>query len=177
MIWTNFQVQVSVFARKWHNSHAGGSGASTTASCVPLRVSKCICAQRQGWGVFGQYGREGSSTLTPPGGSTIRLLEHKRCSCLISRRDHKPIISAVVSRLTVPNVTNNLRKVQDHEQLKAKWDLRIALHFLFSYWMTAERRLMRANPYETRPSALGMSDPIWGPLIHIFVDEKKKCEG
>ena len=30
---------------------------------------------------------------------------------------------------------------------------------------------------ETRPSALGMSDPIWGPLIHIFVDEKKKCEG
>ena len=25
----------------------------------------------------------------------------------------------------------------------------------------------------TRPSALGMSDPIWGPLIHIFVDEKK----
>ena len=22
-----------------------------------------------------------------------------------------------------------------------------------------------------------MSDPIWGPLIHIFVDEKKKCEG
>ena len=26
----------------------------------------------------------------------------------------------------------------------------------------------------TRPSALGMSDPIWGPLIHIFVDEKKK---
>ena len=29
----------------------------------------------------------------------------------------------------------------------------------------------------TRPSALGMSDPIWGPLIHILVDEKKKCEG
>ena len=29
----------------------------------------------------------------------------------------------------------------------------------------------------TRPSALGMSDPIWGPLIHIFVDEKKKCKG
>ena len=28
----------------------------------------------------------------------------------------------------------------------------------------------------TRPSALGMSDPIWGPLINIFVDEKKKCE-
>ena len=27
---------------------------------------------------------------------------------------------------------------------------------------------------KTRPSALGMSDPIWGPLIHIFVDEKKK---
>ena len=25
----------------------------------------------------------------------------------------------------------------------------------------------------TRPSALGMSEPIWGPLIHIFVDEKK----
>ena len=25
----------------------------------------------------------------------------------------------------------------------------------------------------TRPSALGMSDPIWGPLIHIFVEEKK----
>ena len=30
---------------------------------------------------------------------------------------------------------------------------------------------------KTRPSALGMSDPIWGPLIHIFEDEKKKCEG
>ena len=29
----------------------------------------------------------------------------------------------------------------------------------------------------TRPSALGMSDPIWGLLIHISVDEKKKCEG
>ena len=29
----------------------------------------------------------------------------------------------------------------------------------------------------TRPSALGMSDPIWGPLIHNFVDEKKKCKG
>ena len=27
--------------------------------------------------------------------------------------------------------------------------------------------------YGTRPSALGMSDPIWGPLIHIFADEKK----
>ena len=27
--------------------------------------------------------------------------------------------------------------------------------------------------FPTRPSALGMSDPIWGPLIHIFVDEKK----
>ena len=25
----------------------------------------------------------------------------------------------------------------------------------------------------TRPSALGMSDPIWGPLINIFVDVKK----
>ena len=30
---------------------------------------------------------------------------------------------------------------------------------------------------KTRPSALGMSDPIWGPLIYIFVDKKKKCEG
>ena len=29
----------------------------------------------------------------------------------------------------------------------------------------------------TRPSAFGMSDPIWGPLIHIFVDEKKNWEG
>ena len=26
----------------------------------------------------------------------------------------------------------------------------------------------------TRPSALGMSDPIWGPLIHISVDEKEE---
>ena len=26
---------------------------------------------------------------------------------------------------------------------------------------------------KTRPSALGMSDPIWRPLIHIFMDEKK----
>ena len=30
---------------------------------------------------------------------------------------------------------------------------------------------------KTRPRPLGMSDPIWGPLIHIFVDEKKNCEG
>ena len=30
-----------------------------------------------------------------------------------------------------------------------------------------------SNFNKTRPSALGMSDPIWGPLIHIFVDEKK----
>ena len=29
------------------------------------------------------------------------------------------------------------------------------------------------NSLQTRPSALGMSDPIWGPLIHIYVDEKK----
>ena len=29
------------------------------------------------------------------------------------------------------------------------------------------------EPYTTRPSALGMSDTIWGPLIHIFVDEMK----
>ena len=37
---------------------------------------------------------------------------------------------------------------------------------------------IEVSEYEkTRPSALGMSDPIWGPLIHIFVDEKKKCEG
>ena len=27
--------------------------------------------------------------------------------------------------------------------------------------------------YVTRPSALGMSDPIWGPLIQSFVDEKR----
>ena len=32
-------------------------------------------------------------------------------------------------------------------------------------------------PSETRPSAIGMSDPIWGPLILFFVDDKKKCEG
>ena len=31
----------------------------------------------------------------------------------------------------------------------------------------------QADLCTTRPSALGMSDPIWGPLIHIFVDEKK----
>ena len=40
---------------------------------------------------------------------------------------------------------------------------------------------MRAQPmlhcsfkeiiFGTRPSALGMSNPIWGPLIHILVDE------
>ena len=32
---------------------------------------------------------------------------------------------------------------------------------------------LRPNSKKTRPSALGMSDPIWGPSIHIFVDEKK----
>ena len=29
---------------------------------------------------------------------------------------------------------------------------------------------------ETRPSALGMSDPIWGPLIYIFVDERRSAK-
>ena len=29
----------------------------------------------------------------------------------------------------------------------------------------------------TTPSALGMPDPIWGPLFYIFVDEKKNWEG
>ena len=33
--------------------------------------------------------------------------------------------------------------------------------------------IWRLRKSSTRPSALGMSDPIWGPLIHIFVDEKK----
>ena len=38
--------------------------------------------------------------------------------------------------------------------------------------MNAKKR--KFGPYlQTRPSALGMSDPILGPLIHIFVDEKK----
>ena len=40
-----------------------------------------------------------------------------------------------------------------------------------------ELALEQVEAFETRPSALGMSDPIWGPLIHIFVDDKKKCEG
>ena len=33
--------------------------------------------------------------------------------------------------------------------------------------------IWRLRKSSTRPSALGMSDPIWGPLIHILVDEKK----
>ena len=37
--------------------------------------------------------------------------------------------------------------------------------------------VIKGRGIKTRPSALGMSDPIWGPLIHIIVDEKKKCEG
>ena len=37
-------------------------------------------------------------------------------------------------------------------------------------------KVMRSS-FKTRPSALGMSDPIWGPLIHIFVDEKKNWKG
>ena len=32
------------------------------------------------------------------------------------------------------------------------------------------------SPSTTRPSALGMSDPIWGPLIHIFVDERRSAK-
>ena len=32
--------------------------------------------------------------------------------------------------------------------------------------------IKESNFNETRPSALGMSDPNWGPFIHIFVDEK-----
>ena len=42
MKWINFQVQVPVFARKWHNSHAGGSGASTNASCVQCTLYMCV---------------------------------------------------------------------------------------------------------------------------------------
>ena len=34
------------------------------------------------------------------------------------------------------------------------------------------KKYLKSTP-KTRPSALGMSDPIWGPLIYIFVDEKK----
>ena len=34
-------------------------------------------------------------------------------------------------------------------------------------------RARELSQMKTRPSALGMSDPIWGPIIHIFVDEKK----
>ena len=30
---------------------------------------------------------------------------------------------------------------------------------------------------ETRPSAFSMADPILGPFIHIFVDEKKNRDG
>ena len=30
---------------------------------------------------------------------------------------------------------------------------------------------------ETRPSAPSMADPILGPFIHIFVDEKKNRDG
>ena len=33
-----------------------------------------------------------------------------------------------------------------------------------------------ATGKRTRPSALGMSDPIWGPLIHIFVDERRSAK-
>ena len=33
--------------------------------------------------------------------------------------------------------------------------------------------VLKTQNNQTRPSALGMSDPIWGPFIHIFVDEKK----
>ena len=29
----------------------------------------------------------------------------------------------------------------------------------------------------TKPGAFGRLDPIWGPLFHIFVDEKKNREG
>ena len=48
-----------------------------------------------------------------------------------------------------------------------------SLPFLFRLVLPFQLSLEACN--ETRPSALGMSDPIWGPLIHIFVDEKKKC--
>ena len=51
----------------------------------------------------------------------------------------------------------------------------ISIHFLS--WRTVHLLIRRIAIFQTRPSALGMSDPIWGPLIHIFVDEKKKCGG
>ena len=31
--------------------------------------------------------------------------------------------------------------------------------------------------WKTRPTAFGMSDPICGPLIQNFVDDKKNWEG
>ena len=43
-----------------------------------------------------------------------------------------------------------------------------ALHQHFVFTVDKIAALLK-----TRPSAFGMSDPIWGPLIHIFVDEKK----
>ena len=37
--------------------------------------------------------------------------------------------------------------------------------------------IQQTHVLERRENALGMSHPIWGPLIHIFVDEKKNWEG
>ena len=49
---------------------------------------------------------------------------------------------------------------------------RIFFYFHFSFSILS-RFNFNFHISKTRPSALGMSDPIWGLLIHNFVDEKK----
>ena len=48
--------------------------------------------------------------------------------------------------------------------------------FSFKHYSHFSKRARDAIAGKTRPSALGMSDPIWGPLIHIFVDERRSAK-
>ena len=56
---------------------------------------------------------------------------------------------------------------------KAKWDLRIALYFLFSCWMTAGCRLMRANPYKMKI----IKKRAWPCFIRCCIETSKRSVG
>ena len=57
---------------------------------------------------------------------------------------------------------------------KSSWRSNIHIYIYINF---PNEKIENVNVNQTRPSALGMSDPIWGSLIHIFVDKKKKCKG
>ena len=80
---------------------------------------------------------------------------------------------------TLPTGRNSVGERPEAEPIagrskKSSWRSNIHIYIYINF---PNEKIENVNVNQTRPSALGMSDPIWGSLIHIFVDEKKKCEG